>query len=67
VTGILARHRLNLAWIEPKSTHLGGWDHLFLLEVDGHREDPELAGALVELRASAEVVRDLGSYPEAGA
>ncbi|MCA9728123.1 MAG: chorismate mutase [Candidatus Eisenbacteria bacterium] len=63
VTSILARHRINLAWIEPKSTQLGSWDHLFLLEVDGHREEPALLAALGELRAISLALRVLGSYP----
>jgi chorismate mutase / prephenate dehydratase len=63
VTGILMNHGINLYWLEPKATHLAGWDHLFVLEVSGHREDPPVAAALKELRAEVEFLKVLGSYP----
>ena len=63
VTEVLVESGLNLSWMEPKSSHLGSWDHLFLFEIDGHREDPAVARAVERLARRTEVMRVLGSYP----
>ncbi|MEZ4648788.1 MAG: chorismate mutase [Candidatus Eisenbacteria bacterium] len=63
VTEVLVESGLNLSWMEPKSSHLGSWDHLFLFEIDGHREDPAVARAVERLAGRTEVMRVLGSYP----
>ena len=63
ITRILAEHRINLSWIEPKPTHLGAWEHLFLLELAGHAGSSPVREALPELSAQVEMLRVLGSYP----
>lgn len=63
VVGVLSRHGINLCWLEPKATHLGRWDHLFVLEMEGHQEDPSVAQALLELRTEVAFLQVLGSYP----
>ena len=40
--------------------------YLFIVDCDGHREDPELAGALLDLRQDLERLHVVGSYPRAG-
>jgi len=66
VTGALSRHEVNLCWLEPKATALGPWDHLFVLEMEGHREDPRLRETLAELEGEVEMLRVLGSYADEG-
>lgn len=63
VTSALARHGVNLCWIEPKATRIGTWDHIFFLDVEGHRVDPAVTAALDEVRGCTEWFRVLGSYP----
>jgi chorismate mutase/prephenate dehydratase len=63
VTSVLARHEVNLCWIEPKGTPIGSWDHLFFLDLEGHRQEPAVAQAIEELRAHTEYLKVLGSYP----
>ncbi|MBK8230533.1 MAG: chorismate mutase [Candidatus Eisenbacteria bacterium] len=63
VAGIFAHEGLNVCWLEPKPTHLGPWDHLFVIEIEGHEESPEVQRALSALRGSVELLRVLGSYP----
>jgi chorismate mutase/prephenate dehydratase len=63
VTEILWRHGINLCWIQPRATRFRGWDHIFWLEVEGHREEEPLKAALSELRAALDFVKVLGSYP----
>lgn len=63
VTEVLARHGVNLCWIEPKATPIGTWDHIFFLDLEGHRADPAIAGTIEELRPRTEYLKVLGSYP----
>lgn len=63
VTEVLQARALNLSWLEPKATLLGPWDHIFVLEIEGHREDPPVRDALVDLKSRVELLRILGSYP----
>ncbi|MBD3162884.1 MAG: hypothetical protein GF346_10775, partial [Candidatus Eisenbacteria bacterium] len=63
VSGVLATDRVNLCWIEPKGTPIGTWDHIFFLDLEGHREDPPVARAIERLRGHTEWLKVLGSYP----
>lgn len=63
VTEVFVECGINLSWMEPKSSHLGSWDHLFLFELDGHRDDPAVARTVERLAGRTEVLRVLGSYP----
>jgi prephenate dehydratase len=38
-------------------------EYYFLIEFEGHREDPMIAEALERLRARADIVTVFGSYP----
>ncbi len=62
VTDVLLQESVNISWIEPKSTHLGSWDHIFLIELDGHREDASVMRAVERLAGCTEVMRVLGSF-----
>ncbi len=53
----------NLAWIEIRTSVKHPWQHVFLIEVEGHKSDPAVAGVLQELPAGVEYWRVLGSYP----
>lgn len=63
VAGVLASHGVNLCWIEPKATPIGTWDHIFFLDLEGHREDPVVTRAVESLRSHTEWLKVLGSYP----
>ena len=54
---------VNLTRIEsrPQRTQLGRY--MFFVDVEGPESDPGVAAAIAALRASAESVRVLGSYP----
>jgi prephenate dehydratase len=54
---------INLSRIEsrPSKEKLG--TYIFLIDVDGHRSDPELAEALHAIREASSFFRILGSYP----
>ncbi len=61
----LARHSLSMTRIESRPSRLGLWDYVFFVDIQGHREDPEVCSALVDLEKEAKLFRILGSYPEA--
>lgn len=58
-----AERSINLSKIEsrPSKEKLG--TYIFLVDVDGHRTDPGLAEAIVEIEKNCSVFRVLGSYP----
>jgi chorismate mutase/prephenate dehydratase len=61
----LADHGVNLLWIESRTHRWRPGEHLFLLEVAGHRSVPPLLPALEEIHAVTRLLRVLGSFPEA--
>jgi chorismate mutase/prephenate dehydratase len=40
-----------------------GWRYLFFVDLDGHKDDPKIAGALAEIGRMASWFAVLGSYP----
>jgi prephenate dehydratase len=60
-----AERDVNLTRIEsrPRRQRLG--EYMFFLDLDGRLEDPAVASAIGGLRAHADVVRVLGSFPAA--
>ena len=61
----LARNDISMTRIESRPSRGGLWEYVFFVDVEGHRDEPQLAGALEELRAEAALFRVLGSYPRA--
>ena len=41
------------------------WEYLFFVDIEGHREDPNVAAALEEVGSIAGYIKVLGSYPTA--
>jgi chorismate mutase / prephenate dehydratase len=62
---IFDRAGLNLSRIESRPAPLRRWEYVFLTDLEGHREDVAVAGALAELEQLCSTVRVLGSYPRA--
>ena len=60
-----AERDVNLSRIEsrPRRQRLG--EYMFFLDLEGSLADPEVAAAIEGLRANADVVRVLGSFPAA--
>jgi chorismate mutase / prephenate dehydratase len=63
VLEIFDRAGLNLTRIESRPAPGRRWEYVFLTDLEGHRQDPAIAGALVELGAHCSWARVLGSYP----
>lgn len=60
----LAGRGVNLLWIESRTHRWRPGEHLFLLEVAGHKDADPLRSALGEVRARTRLLRVLGSFPE---
>lgn len=54
---------VNLTRIESRPSRQKAWQYVFLVDVEGHRDSPELTKALKGARHSATFVKVIGSYP----
>lgn len=61
----LARRGVSMTRIESRPARTGQWDYVFYIDIEGHREDPAVREALVEIGKLAPYLKVLGSYPTA--
>lgn len=61
----LSRHNINMTRIESRPSRQRKWHYVFFIDIDGHVDDQNIASALTELEANAQLFRVLGSYPKA--
>jgi chorismate mutase / prephenate dehydratase len=54
---------VNLSRIESRPRGTLPWEYVFLVDVDGHRLDPSVAGVIQKLGNRCGMVKVLGSYP----
>ena len=59
----LARYEINMIRIESRPAPDSGWDTVFFIELDGHRDDDRVRRALSELQQQATLFKILGSFP----
>ena len=57
---------INLTKIESRPTRSGLGKYFFLIDLQGHQADPQVAAALNGVRGKSHVLKVLGSYPTAG-
>lgn len=57
---------LTLTKIESKESRKGAWEHRFIFEFIGHRDDAVVTKVLTRLQAQCSTLSVLGSYPIAG-
>jgi chorismate mutase/prephenate dehydratase len=60
----LAAAKINLTRIESRPTRQKPWEYNFYVDIEGHREDPQVKEALKNLEKSAVFLKVLGSYPK---
>jgi chorismate mutase/prephenate dehydratase len=51
--------------LESRPSRTGLWEYVFYIDVEGHRQDTNLARALGALEAKTSFLKVLGSYPQA--
>ena len=61
----IARHGISMTRIESRPSRQAMWEYVFYIDVDGHRDDDEVAAALAALEQETFAVKVLGSYPKA--
>lgn len=60
-----ARLGLNLAKVESRPTKQSLGRYIFLIDVEGHREDPKVKTALDQMKRQVSILKVFGSYPKA--
>ncbi len=61
----LSRHDVSMSRVESRPSRREAWEYVFFVDVEGHRDDENVAAALEEIRQRASLFRVLGSYPRA--
>ena len=65
--GELAQREINMIKIESRPDRRSLGKYVFLIDLDGHREDPVVSEALDAMEARAAIFKIFGSYPKARA
>jgi chorismate mutase/prephenate dehydratase len=61
----IRRFKLNMTKIESRPSKRKAWEYFFFIDCDGHVADPNVAKALRQLTKHCNLVKVLGSYPNA--
>lgn len=61
----LARHGVDMTKLQSRPARGGLWEYVFYVDIQGHRDDTNVATALKELNDRAAFLKILGSYPVA--
>jgi len=65
VLSVFDEEGINLSRIESRPSREKPWDYVFLAELEGHKDDANVAKAIERLRAKCPMIKHLGSYPKA--
>jgi chorismate mutase/prephenate dehydratase len=60
-----AERGVSMSKFESRPSKAAIWEYLFFVDIEGHRDDANVASALEEVRNIAGYVKVLGSYPAA--
>ena len=60
--GILAAKQINLLKLESRPSRQHPWEYVFYLDLEGHREDTAVRGALADLAGYTTFCKVLGSF-----
>jgi chorismate mutase/prephenate dehydratase len=60
-----AQRGVSMTKFESRPSRVALWDYLFFVDIEGHREDANVAAALAEVARIAGFLKVLGSYPMA--
>jgi chorismate mutase/prephenate dehydratase len=61
----LAANQVSMTRLESRPAKTGLWEYVFYVDIEGHRQDPNVAAALADLQHKASFMKNLGSYPAA--
>ncbi|MFH1640533.1 MAG: prephenate dehydratase [Candidatus Omnitrophota bacterium] len=57
------KYDINLTKIESRPSKRKAWDYYFFVDLEGHRDNPRIKKALMELESKCRFLKILGSYP----
>jgi chorismate mutase/prephenate dehydratase len=60
-----ATRGVSMTKFESRPSRVALWEYLFFVDIEGHRDDPQVAEALQEVGGIAGYIKVLGSYPVA--
>ena len=60
-----ATRGVSMTKFESRPSRVALWEYLFFVDIEGHRDDPQVAEALAEVGRIAGYIKVLGSYPVA--
>jgi chorismate mutase/prephenate dehydratase len=60
-----ATRGVSMTRFESRPSKVALWEYLFFVDIEGHRDDPQVAEALAEVGRIAGYIKVLGSYPMA--
>jgi chorismate mutase/prephenate dehydratase len=60
-----ARRGVSMTRFESRPSLVALWEYLFFVDIEGHRDDANVAAALEEVSRIAGFLKVLGSYPMA--
>jgi len=60
-----ATRGVSMTKFESRPSRVALWDYLFFVDIEGHRDDANIAAALTEVEKIAGYLKVLGSYPAA--
>lgn len=61
----VADNGVSMTKFESRPSRAGLWDYVFFIDMEGHRNDPNIEQALAGLAERTSFVKVLGSYPQA--
>jgi len=59
----LAENGVSMSRFESRPARTGQWEYYFYVDIEGHRDDPQVAKALATLQKQVAYFKLLGSYP----
>jgi len=63
ILACFADNNVNLNRIESRPSPQVIWEYIFIVDIDGHTQDPAVSKAIERLHKEAAMVKILGSYP----
>ncbi|HUL95012.1 MAG TPA: prephenate dehydratase [Usitatibacter sp.] len=60
-----ATRGVSMTKFESRPSRVALWEYLFFVDIEGHRDDPNVAAALADVERIAGYLKVLGSYPAA--
>ncbi len=59
----LAQAGVSMTKIESRPSRRQRWEYVFFIDIEGHQDEPSIAGALAEMKGDCLMFKILGSYP----